>query len=275
MKDLIYGANIWLMSHAIVSPETGRRYTEAMRRVQPILASLNISPTCLNKEEAKLVYAKLLDTYKPGTAITTIRALSSLWESLIAQGIVEHNPWRGLKLRPPKQVVAERILTIDEIRAIINAADEGFDRTLLRFLFYSGARVSEAVNLRWRDVHPIPGGWSVTLYGKGGKTRHVRLRAGLYDELRAISPYGGPDDRIFPVTRTTAWRIVRRAAHRAGIQKPVSPHWFRHSHASLRLDAGANIRQVQADLGHSKLETTQIYLHVHPGQGGGDELPEV
>src|SRR5690606_21296856 len=69
------------------------------------------------------------------------------------------------------------------------------------------------------------------------------------------------------------WRIVRRAAERAGIDKNVSSHWLRHAHASHALDRGAPIHLVQATLGHSSIATTGKYLHARPTESSGSYLP--
>ena len=69
------------------------------------------------------------------------------------------------------------------------------------------------------------------------------------------------------------WRIVRKAAKRAGIEKKVSCHWLRHAHASHALDRGAPIHLVQATLGHSSISTTGKYLHARPTDSSGSYLP--
>jgi integrase/recombinase XerD len=68
-------------------------------------------------------------------------------------------------------------------------------------------------------------------------------------------------------------RIVRKAAERAGIELPVSPHWFRHAHASHALDRGAPIHLVQATLGHASITTTGRYLHARPSDSSSRFLP--
>ncbi len=85
----------------------------------------------------------------------------------------------------------------------------------------------------------------VTVYGKGGKTRHVLLSSGTWNALTAIRGEAGDDAPVFvsrtggPLSRTQVFRIVRAAAKRAGVDKDVSPHWLRHAHASHALDRGA------------------------------------
>ncbi len=110
----------------------------------------------------------------------------------------------------------------------------------------------------------------VTVYGKGGKTRHVLLSSGTWDALIAIRGEAGDDDPVFvsrtggPLSRAQAFRIVRAAAKRVGVDQDVSPHWLRHAHASHALDRGAAVHLVQATLGHSCVATTGRYLHARP-----------
>ncbi len=113
-------------------------------------------------------------------------------------------------------------------------------------------------------------GRGLTVYGKGGKTRHVLLSSGTWDALTAIRDEAGDDAPVFvsrtggPLSRTQAFRIVRAAAKRASVDKDVSPHWLRHAHASHALDRGAAVHLVQATLGHSSVATTGRYLHARP-----------
>ena len=110
----------------------------------------------------------------------------------------------------------------------------------------------------------------LTVHGKGGKTRFLKLTdktAALLEEIRPED--AGPDDPVFlsqkgnPLSTRRIWD-VRVAGKRAGIKKDVSPHFMRHSHASHALDRGAPIHLVQAQLGHASLATTSKYTHARP-----------
>ncbi len=153
------------------------------------------------------------------------------------------------------------------------------NRALLRVLYGAGLRVSELTGLRWRDVAERDDTAQITVYGKGGKTRHVLLSTGTWDALRAIRGEAGPDDAVFRSSRgggaldaRQARRIVAAAARRAGVDAQVSPHWLRHAHASHALDRGAAIHLVQATLGHSSVATTGRYLHARPTESSSKYL---
>jgi hypothetical protein len=132
-------------------------------------------------------------------------------------------------------------------------------------------RVSEACGLLWRNVRPRGDTGQITVFGKNGRTRSIALPAPLWSELTALRGVAGAEQPVFPsrsgklLDRGRVRVIVRRAASRAGVVEPVSPHWLRHAHASHALDHGAPIHLVQATLGHSSVATTSSYLHARPG----------
>lgn len=179
--------------------------------------------------------------------------------------------------------LAQRILEPDDVRALALAAAPGRDATLVRFLYGSGARISEACGLRWEHVQPIAeGGAVVTLHGKGGKTRHVHLAEPFAVALASIRPADvSPDAPVFlassggALSPDVAARIIRTTASRAGLRSGVSPHWLRHAHASHALVRGADVALVRDSLGHASLATTSRYTHARPKDGASRYLASV
>lgn len=119
----------------------------------------------------------------------------------------------------------------------------------------------------------------VTLYGKGGKTRVVLLSESTWKALQSIRVDTGPESPIFVSRKgrghldaSQVHRTVRTAARRAGIEGNVSPHWFRHAHASHALDRGCPIHLVQATLGHASVATTGKYTHARPNESSSKYL---
>ncbi len=148
------------------------------------------------------------------------------------------------------------------------------DRALLELLYASGARISEAVGLAVDDLDLAER--TVLLRGKGGKQRRVPL--GSY-AARALESYlvqarpglasaGGGTAMVFlnsrggPLSRQSAWVVLRTAAERAGLAGGISPHTLRHSFATHLMEGGADVRVVQELLGHASVTTTQIYTLV-------------
>jgi len=147
------------------------------------------------------------------------------------------------------------------------------DRALLEVLYATGMRASECLGLRLEDVNLTAG--YVVCTGKGRKQRLVPLGAEAIVWIRAYLDRARPQHtrrhdcgRLFVnprgrvLSRQSLWTIVRAAARRAGVTRRVSPHVLRHSFASHLLEGGADLRAVQAMLGHADIATTQIYTHL-------------
>jgi integrase/recombinase XerD len=169
-------------------------------------------------------------------------------------------------------------LTLDEVERLLAAPDPrkapgARDRAMLEVLYAAGLRVSELCGLAGEDVN-LRDGYLVAR-GKGGKERLVPLGDCALDSLEAYLK--GPRARLLrgrtsralfvgprggPLTRQGVWKLLKRHALAAGIQKPLSPHKLRHSFATHLLERGADLRAVQAMLGHADISTTQIYTHV-------------
>jgi len=273
----------WMLSIGEIRKNTLDAYgTAVFARAAPFIQGQD--PRTIGIAQAELVVQALRRRYAPATVNQTISALSSLWKHLIKRGIVKDNPWEHVSRQTPENKVSEKYLTREEVKKLILAATSLRTRALLLFLYATGARVSEVVRpkntppnspmgLRWKNIRFESNGWAyATLYGKGGKPRTVGVRPEVVALLKKMCPNPNPEDPVFPITRYDAFLLVRKCAARAGIKKPVSPHWLRHSHAVHALERGAPINLVQATLGHARLDTTGIYLKIRPGKGTGEYL---
>ncbi len=166
------------------------------------------------------------------------------------------------------------ILSVAEIdRLILAASTIGNGRrnsAMLEVLYSCGLRVSELTALRLSDL--FFGEGYIRVIGKGDKQRLVpisttaRDRIQLYLEER--DPARSSEEAVFlnnrgkSLSRVMVFTIIKEAAQLAGIDKPISPHTFRHSFATHLLEGGADIRQVQELLGHESILTTEIYTHL-------------
>lgn len=150
------------------------------------------------------------------------------------------------------------------------------DRALVELLYGTGTRISEAVNLDIDDID-FPGR-TVTVIGKGNVQRRLPLgdvAARALEEYLvrgrpALATKGRGTPRVFmnqrgaPLSRQSAWDVIRRAAERADLTATVSPHTLRHSYATHLIERGADVRVVQELLGHASVTTTQIYTLITP-----------
>ncbi|MEV8173766.1 site-specific tyrosine recombinase XerD [Microbacterium sp. NPDC079176] len=217
----------------------------------------------------------------PAPAATSLARLQSSvrgWHRFLAREGIEPDDPSG-RLRPPKAPRRlPKALTIDQVESLLGApsAEDSLgirDRALLELLYATGARVSEAVGL---DVDDLAHGDVLRLRGKGSKERIVPIgsfaRAAVDAYLTRVRPglavKGRASARLFlgargaPLSRQSAWLVIRAAAENAHITAEVSPHTLRHSFATHLLQGGADVRVVQELLGHASVATTQIYTHV-------------
>jgi integrase/recombinase XerD len=214
---------------------------------------------------------------KPASVARRLSALRSWLRHLVGEGELARDPTEHVE-RPRGSRPLPRTLARDAAEALVESPDAGTprgvrDRALLEVLYATGMRASECLGLRVEDINLSAG--YVVCTGKGRKQRLVPLGG---EAARWVTRYleaarprfvrGRDCGRLFvnpsgrPLSRQSLWKIVRRAATAAGIRRRVSPHVLRHSFASHLLEGGADLRAVQAMLGHADIATTQIYTHL-------------
>ena len=153
--------------------------------------------------------------------------------------------------------LAKRIISEVDVALLVRGARTKRDRVLLEVLYAGGLRVSELAALTWSDVLPRENGQvQLSIVGKGGVERQVLLPAPVSRSLLSLRGDAGANDPVFAsrkgggrLNERAVLGIVKRAATKAGIEAPVSPHWLRHAHASHAIDRGATLPEVQSTLG--------------------------
>ncbi|MBI2651308.1 tyrosine-type recombinase/integrase [Candidatus Woesearchaeota archaeon] len=186
-------------------------------------------------------------------------ALKFFHENVLSQKFDEKIPLAKNKIKLPV------VLNKDEINKMVESTLNLKHRLVLMFLYYSGIRANELVNLKWDDIDFQRGTMHLKT-AKGGKERivffHEKLKSFIEyfnlkkEEYVFLSNFGKKYDK------RTVQNIVKNAAKKSGISKKVTPHILRHSFATHLLESGADIRHIQKLLGHKNLQTTQIYTHV-------------
>lgn len=200
--------------------------------------------------------------FKAATIANKTLVIKSLFSFGLKTGYLSSNPMMLIKTPKYKENLANRILDPGEVKRLIGAATNPRDRAILSLLYGCGLRVSEVIGLTRDDLK----GDRLTVYGKGNKTRTVIVPGAILSLLTG----GGGTGYLFlnrygkPLTRQSIFKMVKKTADRAGLSDRISPHFLRHSHASHSLKNGANVRLVQATLGHSSVTTTERYLHIDP-----------
>ena len=217
----------------------------------------------------------------PASMARTLSAMRGWFGFLVRERIADINPTRDLATarrgtRLPSTLTMQEVTALLELPAV-QTVEDARDRTMLELMYASGLRVSELVALEVVRLDLAVG--CLRVHGKGSKERLVPIGEAARDALVHYLDHVRPvilqrrssralfvSRRGGPLTRQAFWKIVRQRARRAGITKPISPHMLRHSFATHLLEGGADLRAVQAMLGHANIATTQIYTHVERGR---------
>ncbi len=229
--------------------------------------------------EDLLMYLAALDRrgFSARTRARKVSCIRSFFRFLMETGQIAENPSDLIDApRLPKRI--PQYLEPEEVERLLVATDfatlEGKrDATMLELLYATGLRVSELVGLELYRVDLEMG--CVTVMGKGSRERVVpigvpasrsiisyleNVRPRLLRVMRSEALFVTRRGR--PMTRQSFWKIVKKAANRAGIRKEISPHTLRHSFATHLVQNDADLRWVQIMLGHADISTTEIYTHV-------------
>ncbi|MBR6456113.1 MAG: tyrosine recombinase XerD [Prevotella sp.] len=213
----------------------------------------------------------------PSSQARILSGIRSFYRFLLLDGFIENDPTELLESPHLGEHLPEVLSTaeIDQIEASIDLSKwEGHrNRAIIEVLFSCGLRVSELVTLKLSDLFLDDG--YIRIFGKGSKERLVPISGRAIGELNlwfddrnrmTIKP--GEEDFVFlnrrgaHLTRVMIFIMLRRQAEIAGIKKVISPHTLRHSFATALLEGGADLRVIQALLGHESIGTTEIYTHI-------------
>lgn len=261
-----------------LSPNTIEAYRNDLAHLEAFMMRNNLNLENVTLEQLH-TFAASLHEYgiTPRSRARVLSGVRSFFRFLVLDGVVESDPtelleWPSLPEHLPV------VLTLEEIDRIedsidLSKAEGARNRAIIEVLFSCGLRVSELVNMKLSDLYLEDR--VLLVHGKGNKERLVPvsnkaiadLKRWFFDRnLMKIKP--GEDDYVFlnrrgaHLTRTMILIMVKRQAEEAGIKKTISPHTFRHSFATALLQGGADLRSIQAMLGHEKIDTTLVYTHI-------------
>ena len=242
-----------------------------------VLRQYDVPPTKVEQYMVERYLAFLFEECRHAKASQAreLSGVKAFYNYLLLNDKIEQSPTE-LITTPKRSRPLPDVLSVEEIEQIINSipldTPKGVrDRAMLELLYSCGLRVSELTALRLSDL--FFGEGYIRVLGKGSKQRLVpignvaRERVMMYMDCRESKKAKDKDilflnNRGKALTRVMIFTIIREAVERAGIDKTVSPHTFRHSFATHLLAGGASIRQVQEMLGHESIETTEIYTHL-------------
>ena len=255
-----------------LSKNTLESYTRDLKRFH---AFLKASPPSRDK-----IIQYLARLYDDGLSATSVcRHLTTLrqfFKFLFQEEKIKDNPTSEIEM-PSVRKKLPQVLTEEEVVQLLDAPQNDVlglrDRAMLEVLYATGMRVSELVDLRLASLDLKVG--YVRVLGKGSKERLVpmgdmaRQKLELYlDESRTHLDKKLDQNHVFlnrsgeKLTRQAFWLLLKKYAAQAGIEKDLTPHTLRHTFATHLLERGADLRVIQALLGHSDISSTQIYTHI-------------
>lgn len=222
----------------------------------------------LSEDDVKSYLASLFDT-KSKSTISLAASSIKFFFSILGK------PMNKISL-PKKDKKLPQVLNKEEVKKLLDTAETKKSRLMLSLLYSSGLRVSELVNLKKVDLNlQDKTGW--VRKGKGSKDRIFMLSESLCRELKEHCDKNPEAVFLFskdkPLTTRNIQKIIQATSKKADIQKKVTPHTLRHSFATHLLESGVDIRIIQELLGHSSLNTTQLYTHISHEQLRGIKNP--
>lgn len=277
-KDIFSNYYIYLRLEKSLSENSIDAYITDLNKLTAFLESGHIPFDKVTYNDLQQFVAQLQDIgIHPRSQARIISGIKSFYRFLLLDGYITIDPTELLE-SPKIGFKLPEVLTVNEINNILNTIDlslpEGQrNRTMLEVLYSCGLRVSELITLRYSDIYFDE--QCIKVEGKGSKQRLVpisdtaikEIRNYLYDRNKTIIKKGYEDylflsRRGTGLSRIMVFHIIKQQTEKAGIHKTVSPHTFRHSFATHLLEGGANLRAIQAMLGHEKITTTEIYTHI-------------
>ncbi|WP_102274685.1 site-specific tyrosine recombinase XerD [Cytobacillus massiliigabonensis] len=277
LKDFIHYLIVekGLAKNTIVSYERDlKSYIKYLKKVEAISA--------MNDVQRVQIIHFLKNLKEQGKSSKTlarhIASIRAFHQFLLREKAVDQDPSVHIE-SPQHERSLPKVLNMQEVETLLDSpkAHDHYglrDKAMLELLYATGIRVSELIGLKIGDVHLTMG--FVRCFGKGNKERIIPIGKTAARALEQYLQEGRShfvskkqkDESIFlnhhgrGLSRQGFWKILKRLAAEAGIEKELTPHTLRHSFATHLLENGADLRAVQEMLGHADISTTQIYTHV-------------
>lgn len=262
-----------------LSKKTIASYTLDLTRYLDFLKRMELFK--LTDVDAEVILRHMVELQESGLKAKSrgrhLVAIRGFYKFLLQESLIPNDPTKLLDL-PKTELKLPDTLSVEEVTLLLNAPSstkpvDVRNDAMIELLYAAGLRVSELVNLTAIDVNLEA--CFVKIFGKGSKERivpiglHAKKKIELYlTTARSLLLKGAASKYLFvaragkPMTRQGFWKLLKRYAVIAGIEKNITPHSLRHSFASHLLSGGADLRAVQEMLGHVDISTTQIYTHI-------------
>ena len=251
-------------------------------RFNPVLSYVQSAEP--EKETIEQFITDLHKKYKQKTIKRKIASIKAFYSYLEEEELVEQNPFRKIKVKFKETIILPRIIPREEIEQLLNyiyasiSSLSGIqykytlrDASVIEVFFATGARVYEISNIRAENINLNSG--LIRIMGKGRKERYIQIsNTAVLDILRKYYEENEPEikksgyffinNRGNRYTEQSIRLMLKKYTLKAGIQRTITPHMFRHSFATYLIEEGVDVSCVQQLLGHSSIKTTQIYIHV-------------
>lgn len=257
------------------SPKTVASYLTEVRQYTRWCKTIGINPARATENDLREYRMFLLDTYQRGTVATKLATIRRFYDAAVWRGLRLDNPARGLKAPKDKSSREDKIkfLPLDGFKRLLSLPDNARDRAILALMGFHGLRVEEVVNLNLSDLSldgELP---TISVTGKGSKTRRIHLIDRSFAALTAWLKVrtAHPEEQAVFVSIANRGRGERLSTRgirsmvdgylaQAGLkQAGISCHSLRHSFATWSLAGGAKLQAISGAMGHSSIETTQVY----------------
>ena len=278
ITDIVKSYTRYLKLERNYSPNTLAAYQNDLSWLLSFCEQQEMNPLDIQLEDLQHFAVQLHEhQIGPTSQARILSGIRSFYKYLLLSGEIEQDPTELLESPHLGERLPE-VLSTDEIDQIQKSIDlskpEGQrNKTIIEVLFSCGLRVSELVNLKLSNLYLEEG--FVRIMGKGSEERLVPISSKAIRELKywfvdrnLMKIQQGEEDYVFlnrrgkHLTRTMILIMLKRQAVAAGITKTISPHTLRHSFATELLKGGADLRAIQAMLGHESIGTTELYMHI-------------
>ena len=275
IHPLLNGFVAFLLLEKSLSANTIAAYKEDVNLLMNYCTKYELDVLQLNQEHISRFLKELVELdFSARSQARILSGIKTFFKYLDLEDMIEGNPTElisGPKISRKLPV----FLSIEEIDALIKTIDLSEptghrNKSLLEVLYSCGLRVSELIGLKWSDVYQKE--QYIRVVGKNNKERLVPIASTALLDLTLLKESYSDDQKaskfIFTsktgknLSRVMVFYIIKDCARKAGIEKEISPHTFRHSFATHLVERGADLRAVQEMLGHSSITTTEIYTHL-------------
>jgi len=273
-----------------LSPKTINAYSIDLEQFQSYINEQkeNLDICNVSKDLIKN-YLQTIYHFKPKTVKRKVASLKAMFNYLEYEDDDFINPFRKIKIRLKEPKILPVVMTISEVKKILSALYEELNSNskteaytykaqirniaIVELLFATGMRISELCNLKTTDIDLKTG--IIKVFGKGSKERIMQICnpdiKSLLKKYRKlyVNHRIENDENFFinrlgkPVSTQSVRLMLRQHVQKSSISKNITPHTFRHTFATLLLEENVDIRYIQSMLGHSSINTTQIYTHVN------------